>query len=134
MRRQERRLEHVGAGVDPVARRLAGRGLLDERDHAAVGLGGHDAEHARVFDLGERDRRFGAVLVVEADHRVEVEPGEDVAVADDDPLVDPFGREPDRAGGAERLVLDRVAQDDVAEHVVAGAVVAGSAAWNASGR
>ena len=35
---------------------------------------------------------------------------EHVAVADDEPLRHPFGREPDRAGGAERLVLDRVAK------------------------
>ena len=134
MRSQERRLEHVGAGVDPVARRLARRGLLDERDDAAVGLGRHDAERARVVDLGERDRGLRAVLVVEAHHRVEIEVGEDVAVADDDALVDALGREADRAGGAERLVLDRVAQDDVAEHVVARIRRGGSAAWNASGR
>ena len=77
----------------------------------------------RILDLRERDRRLRAALVVEAHHRAEVEVGEHVAVADDEPLVDPFGREPDRAGGAERLVLDGVADLDVAEDVLAGAVV-----------
>ena len=116
---EELGLEHVRAGVDPVARRLARRGLLDERDHAAVVLGRHDTERARVVDLGQRDRRLRAALVVEPHHRGEIEVGEHVAVADDEALVDPVGREADRAGGAERLVLDRVAQRDVAEHVVA---------------
>ena len=45
---QHRRLEHVGAGVDPVGRRLALRRLLDERHHLAVVAGGHDAERRRV--------------------------------------------------------------------------------------
>ena len=99
IRVEERRLEHVRAGVDPVARRLAGRGLLDERDHAAVGLGRHDAERARVVDLRERDRRLRAVLVVEAHHRVEIEAGEHVAVAHDDALVD--ARRP-RSGSRRR--------------------------------
>ena len=50
---------------------------------------------------------------------LEVEAGEHVAVAHDEALVDAVGREADRAGGAERLVLDRVAQPHAAERVVA---------------
>ena len=68
-------------------------------------------------------------LVVERDQRAEVEVGEHVAVAHDEALVDALGREADRAGGAERLVLDRVAQRQVAE-----AARRGSAPSNASGR
>ena len=79
---------------------------------------GHDAERGRVLDLGERDRRLGAPLVVERDERAEVEVGEHVAVADEQPLVDALGREADAARGAERLVLDDEAQLHVAEAVV----------------
>ncbi len=75
-----------------------------------------------VDDLGERDRRFRAVLVVEVHHRIEVEAGEHVAVADDDAFVDPLGREAHRTRGAERFLLDRISQDDVTELVVTGAV------------
>ena len=117
---EERRLENVRTRVDPVARGLARRWLLDERDHTAVGGRRHDTERARVVDLRQRDRGFRALLDVEANHVAEVQLGEHVAVADDDSLVDPLGREPDRARGAERLVLDRVADPHVAEHVVAG--------------
>ena len=53
---EERRFEHVGAGVDPVARRLARGRLLDEGDDRTVVLGGNDTERARVRDLRERDR------------------------------------------------------------------------------
>ena len=57
------------------------------------------------------------VLVVERTMRREIESGEHVAVADDEALVDArvLGGEADAAGGAERLVLDRVAQLHVAE-------------------
>ena len=48
----------------------------------------------------------------------EIERGEHVAVAHDEPLVEALGREADRAGGAERVVLDRVAQRQVAEATV----------------
>ena len=52
------------------------------------------------------------VRVVEGDEGGEVEVGQDVAVDDDEALVDAgvAGGEADGAGGVERLGLDRVAQ------------------------
>ena len=111
-------LEHVGPRVDPVGRRLPGRRLLDERDDFAVGARRHDAEGGRVADLGQRDRRGRITRRVERHERVEVEVGEHVPVAHEHPLVDALGREPDAAGGAERLVLDDEAELDVPQAVV----------------
>ncbi len=66
-----------------------------------------------------RDRHFGVALVVEVHHRTEIETGQHVAVAHDEALVDTCGGKSDRAGGAERMVFDRVAQTQTAEGVVA---------------
>ena len=74
------------------------------------------------------------LLVVERTIALEVETGEHVAVADDEALVDAVGREADRARGAERLVLDRVAQDARRRRCRRPSRRRRSAAWNASGR
>ena len=50
MRAEHRGLEDVGPGVDQVGGRLVGRGLLDELDDPAVGVGGDHAEPRRVVD------------------------------------------------------------------------------------
>ena len=107
---EHRGLQHVGTGVDVVRGRVARPGLLDERHHPSVVIGGYDAEARRIVDLGEMNGGFGPAHVVERDQRADVEVGEHVAVHHEKALVDPdvAGREPDGAGGVERLGLDRV--------------------------
>ena len=109
---EDRRLEHVGPGVDEVGGRLAGRRLLDERLDPAVGIRRHDAERRGVVDLVEGDRALASGGVVEGDERADVEFGHDVAVDDDEALLDAglMGGEPDGAGGVEGLGFDRVTQ------------------------
>ena len=82
-----------------------GRRLLDERDDLTVVAGRDHAERRRIVDLRQRDRRLGAARLVELDERADVEVGEHVAVADDQPLVDALRREADAARGPERLRL-----------------------------
>ena len=116
---EHRRLEHVGARVDPVGRRLAraaaSRRTRPPRRRRGSGTTPNADGSSTCVSA---DRGLGAALVVERDERAEVEVGEHVAVAHDEPLVDALGREADAAGGAERLVLDRVAQLQVAEAIV----------------
>ena len=52
-------LEHVAARVDLVGRRVLG--LLQERRHPAVGVGGHAAERARIADPHQVQRHVGVV-------------------------------------------------------------------------
>ena len=96
--------------------------LLDERLHPAVVVGGHHAERRRVVDLGQGDGALGPgpVPVVEGHQGAEVEVGEDVAVDDDEALVDAGlgGGEADGAGGVERLGLDGVVEADAGAHAV----------------
>ena len=56
---QHRRLEHVGAGVDPVGRGLARRRLLDERLDPPVVVDGHHAVARRIVHRGQGDRALG---------------------------------------------------------------------------
>ena len=112
MRRDDRWLEHVGAGIDEVGRSFAGRRLLDERPDPAVGLRRHDTERRGVVDLVEGDRALASGGVVEGDEGAEVEIGHHVAVDHDETLVDAGleGGEADGAGGVERLGLDGISQ------------------------
>ena len=116
---EEPRFEHVGARVDPVPRRASRGGGFSTNamtwPSGAVGttpnaLGSSTSESEIVASA--------SVLVVERDHRAEVERREDVAVAHDEALVDPVGRVLDRTRGAERLVLDLVVQAHAAEAAV----------------
>ena len=113
---------------------LPGAGFSTNAITLPSALRGHDTERAGVFDLREGDRGLRALLVVEAHHRAEIEIREHVAVAHDEALVDAFGRETDRARGAERLVLDRVAQRDVLRTRPGRSGRDAKWAWNASGR
>ena len=111
---QHRRLEHVGAGVDEVARCGAGGRLLDEPLHPPLVVERDHAERRRIVDGDQVQRRLGALSAVELHQRADVEIGEHIAVGDDERLVDAaeVGREPDRAGCVEWLRLDGVAQLD----------------------
>ena len=60
MRVEHLRFEHVGAGVDQVARLRARRRLLDEAHDPSVGVAFDDAERRRVVDADQMDRRLGA--------------------------------------------------------------------------
>ena len=86
---EHRRLEHICAGVDLVARRRARRRLLDEPLDPAVGIDGDDAERRRVVDADQvhaspRPRARGGSRTSAAD----VEVGQHVAVGDDERVVD----------------------------------------------
>src|SRR5579875_654855 len=82
-------LEHVDAGVDGVGEHLPPGGLLEEPLDPPVLVGDDDPELERVLDRLQRDRRRSPLLPVSLD--------------------EPAGGAPYRAGGAERRVLDRVA-------------------------
>ena len=89
--------------------RLARRGLLHEPEDPPLVVGGDHAEGRRVVDPGEGDRGLGLPLLVEAHQGGDVEVGEDVAVADQEPAghAAGLGGEADGAGGAEGLGLGR---------------------------
>ena len=102
------RLEHVDPGVDRVGEDLSPRRLLEEPLDAAVVVGHDDPELERVVDRLEADRDRGALRPVRLDERGQVDVAERVARDDEEGLVEPLLREPDRAGRAERLLLDGV--------------------------
>ena len=93
---------------------VPGAGFSTNRSTLPSRVDGHDAERRRVVDGDQVDRRLGSVLPMEVDERGDVEVGQHVAVGDDERVVDAaeVGGEVDRAGGVERLRLDRVVQRD----------------------
>ena len=101
-------LQHVDAGVDGVAEDLAPAGLLQEALDPALLVGDDDAELERVLDALHRQRGDGLALAVEGDQRAEVDVGEGVAADHEERLVQEVLGLLDRAGGAERRVLDGV--------------------------
>ena len=113
MRSSTRRLEHVGAGVDPVGRRLAGRRLLDEGLDPAVVVDRHHAVARRIVDRGEGDGALGARFAGgtptarPTSRSVSTSPLTTRKVCSMPPS---SGGEADRAGRVERLGLDGVVQ------------------------
>jgi hypothetical protein len=107
-----RRLQHVRAGVDEVARRLAPGRLLDERGHPAPGVGEDDAVAGRIVDPMQRDGALCGSDVVEGDERRDVEVREHVPVDDQEALIDPGveGGVADGSRSVQRLGLDRIVQ------------------------
>ena len=73
-------------------------------------------------DRLEPDRHIGALLPVRGDQRGQVDVAERVPGDDDEGLGERVAREPHGAGGAQRLLLDRVL--DRQSHRLAGAEVA----------
>ncbi len=121
MRAEHGRLEDVGPGVDQVGGRTVGGRLLDELEDAAVVVGGDHSEAGRVGHRLQVDRGGGPVRAVEGDECGGVEVGQDVAVHDQEGLVDRRvpGCEGDGPGGVEGLGLDRVVEADTGR-LVAG--------------
>ncbi len=109
---QDGRLEHVGARVDLVGRRLVAGRLLDEGGDPPVCVGGNDPERRGVWDRMQRDRPLGADAAVERHEAGQIEVGHDIAVDDHEGVVDAGGggRESDSAGRVERLRLDGIRQ------------------------
>ncbi len=105
---QHFRLEHVDAGVDRVRKHLPPRRLLEEPLDLAVLVRDDDSELERVLDRLEADRDGRAFLLVELDDLAEVDVAERVAGDDEERLVERVGRESNRAGCAERVLLDRI--------------------------
>ena len=79
-----------------------------------------DAVRRRVGNGREVDRRLGVVGAVEVDERADVEVGQDVAIGDDEGVLDTGGGggEADRPRRVERFGLDGVVDRDVAAAVV----------------
>ena len=100
--------EHVDAGVDRVAEHLTPGRLLQEPVDRAVVAEDDDAVLERVLDRAQADGGHGLVLLVELDDAGQVDVGEHVARDDEEPLVEHVLGVADRAGGAHRLLLDRV--------------------------
>ncbi len=115
-------LEHVDPGVDRVGEDLAPRRLLQEPLDPPVVVGDDDPELERVRHGLEPDRHVCALLLVGGDERGQVDVAEGVAGDDEKGVVERVAREADRAGSAERLLLDRVL--DLEAHRLAGAEVA----------
>ncbi len=111
----DRAVEDVGARVDLVGDDLLGRlRLLQEGGHPAGLVGRHQAEGARVGDLGQVQRDVGAGGAVGVHQGRDVQSGEDVAVEDQDRVagcrVQAGGDVADGAAGAQRLLLGDVLQ------------------------
>ena len=100
--------------------------LLPERGDAAVGLGLHQPERARVVHVVQRDRHGGRTVAVARDHRTQIEIGEDVAVQGEERLVESIEHRHDRAAGSQRLPLG--------DHVIAGVPLDEMNGWNVSSR
>ena len=83
--------------------------LLDEVLRRGRPRRGRRAERARVFDRDEVERAEAALLAVVGEHRAQVERGQDVAVEHEERAVDELLDVLERAGGAERRLLDDVA-------------------------
>ena len=73
-------VENVTAGVDLVGRGVFG--LLQERQHVAVRIGGHTAEGPRITDTDQMQREFGVALVMSVEQRAQIDTGKHVAVED----------------------------------------------------
>ncbi len=112
-------LEQIGAGVDLVRGGLVARRLLDERLDAAVRVVDDGPERAGVVDVDQVQRADAALAAVVVEHRAQVERGEDVAVEDEERAVDELLDVLERAGRAERRVLDDVAQPQPQARAVA---------------
>lgn len=83
-----------------------GRGLLDERAHAAIRPRFHDAVARRVRYAHESQRRIRVRSLVDVPEILVRDVGQYVAVADENVSFPRFGQEPSRrARGVERLVL-----------------------------
>ena len=106
---QDLGIDHVDARVDRVREDLGPGGLLEETLDPSVGIGDDDPELERVLDALQADRDGGALFLVEADERPEIDVAERIAGDDDEGLVQRLLGELDRAGRARRRLLDRVA-------------------------
>ena len=109
---EQRSLEHVHAAVDRVGRDLVPARLLQEAADA-------EPVRGRILHRREVDARLGATRLVLGQHRAQVEVGQHVAVEHDQTTVDEIRCVPDAARGAERLLLDGVAEPHGAEPVPA---------------
>ncbi len=109
---QHLRLEDVDARVDRVGEDLAPRRLLEESLDAAVVVGDDDPELERILDRLQPDRHGRLLLLVERDELRQVDVAERISGDDEERVVEPARGEADRAGGAERRLLDRVADVD----------------------
>ena len=74
------RLEDVGARVDQIRVDLAGIGLLEKAEDAAVGVGAHESVAARIGHGRERDARGCAASAVRRDEIRERSVRQDIAV------------------------------------------------------
>ncbi len=116
---QHFRLEHVDPGVDRVGEDLPPGGLLEEPLDAPVLVGDDDPELEGIVDRLEPDRDRGALRPVRLDERAEIDVAQRVARDHEECLVESLLREPDRAGGPERLLLDGVVDVDTERLAVA---------------
>ena len=105
---QDLGVEDVDARVDRVREDLAPGRLLQEALDPALLVGDDDPELERVVDRLEPDRHGRALLLVRADELGQVDVAERVAGDDQERLLELRAREADRAGRAERRLLDRV--------------------------
>src|SRR5258706_11095990 len=74
------RIQHIGAGVDVLAGGHVGFRLLQKAAHAAVSFGFDDAVGARVFDRSQNDSCYGVAVFMFADHRLQIEISQNVAL------------------------------------------------------
>ncbi len=76
--------------------------------------GRHDAETGRILDRRQGDRRLGPTALVMVPEGAHIQVGQDVAVDDEEPLVQPGlqRRKADGTRRVERLRLHRIVQRD----------------------
>ena len=105
-------LEDVDARVDGVAEHLAPARLLEEALDRPVLTRDHDPELEGVLHRTQGDGGQRLVLLVEGDHRREVDVGEDVTGDHEKALGQLLACVADRSGGAERRLLGGVHHGD----------------------
>ena len=117
---EDARLDDVDAGIDGVREDLAPGRLLEELRDAAALVRDDDAVLERVGHAVERERDRRALRLVERDHLREVDVGERVAGDDEERVTERVADLAHRAAGAERRLLDAVAEPEA--HAAAIAV------------
>jgi hypothetical protein len=82
------------------------RGLLDEAEYAATGVGRHHPERGRIVNRGEDDGRFSLSVAMEFEHLTKIDVTEDVSIECEEGLVtNQTLCVLEGPGGAERLAL-----------------------------
>ena len=109
---EDRRFEHIDAGVDGVAEDLPPRRFFEESLDRAIVAGDDDAELERIVDGSEADGGHRMVLAMELEHLGEIDVGEHITRDDQERVVEVLACIAHAASGAQRHGLVGIADGD----------------------